>query len=610
MTKLIWWSILLLVTTVFAQDASLLLRIRETQDSLIEEGANLGLLSEYDQLITDLEKAMEDNDEKITANLVAQVYYNKAIMELSLNKVQRAIGDLGRTLDLDPSFSLASSQLIKVLVERGRFGEIRARFSAEDYADTFLQMDKWENAYLRVSTYVSGETSEMSVDECLEIILMFLMPITPYNSNVFEAHLYCTKGKAKEAVADGDHETALALYKEIISDYSRLLNLHPQRNLQHYSDFAEYKLFTQLMAQDSWAIVKSCLRIDNVFEQCGSLSKMFSKLQDLLKHLEEYSILDGFLYPNVGEQTDLQQARLDSFDFDFRLIDETLSGRVNLAKREMSKLPKNVRSVYDFLMWKVDEFSQREFGVAARVSRLMFVEVLNKLACEAGVRSGKAKNPYCGEINDGNDMFFPKYAAQVDQLIKRKNFKEAQRILQKCNRNVQKTAFFKERWSVVERHRQQQQQKHQQQQQYEFHQRQQRLRQYQKQRQHQQHQQRQQQNQDKSKDYYKILDIPKDADEKTIKKGYRTQTLKYHPDKYKGGDLSEKQIEEKMQDINEAYEVLSDAESRQSYDRGDSGEGQGGGHPGGFGGQPNMNFHFDPNFMGNFMRDGHFQFHF
>ncbi|BGO90611.1 hypothetical protein NBRC10512_000175 [Rhodotorula toruloides] len=92
--------------------------------------------------------------------------------------------------------------------------------------------------------------------------------------------------------------------------------------------------------------------------------------------------------------------------------------------------------------------------------------------------------------------------------------------------------------------------------------------------------------QSKSKDYYKILGVSRDADDKTIKRAYRKATLKAHPDK-EGGS------EEKMAQLNEAYEVLSNPELRARFDAGDdpndptSGRG-GGGFPGGFssGGQP------------------------
>lgn len=65
------------------------------------------------------------------------------------------------------------------------------------------------------------------------------------------------------------------------------------------------------------------------------------------------------------------------------------------------------------------------------------------------------------------------------------------------------------------------------------------------------------------KDYYQILGVGKDADEKSIKKAYRQLARKYHPDM----NPDDKQAEAMFKDINEAYEVLSDAEKRQMYDR-------------------------------------------
>ncbi|KIX06908.1 uncharacterized protein Z518_04884 [Rhinocladiella mackenziei CBS 650.93] len=73
----------------------------------------------------------------------------------------------------------------------------------------------------------------------------------------------------------------------------------------------------------------------------------------------------------------------------------------------------------------------------------------------------------------------------------------------------------------------------------------------------------------KSKDYYKILGVSRDADERTIKKAYRTATKIYHPDKAAAKGMSKEEAEKKMAAINEAYEVLSDPELKARFDRGE-----------------------------------------
>lgn len=64
----------------------------------------------------------------------------------------------------------------------------------------------------------------------------------------------------------------------------------------------------------------------------------------------------------------------------------------------------------------------------------------------------------------------------------------------------------------------------------------------------------------KYKDYYEILGLKKGSSEKEIKAAYRKLARKYHPDVNKSSGASEK-----FKDINEAYEVLSDAEKRNRY---------------------------------------------
>ena len=65
------------------------------------------------------------------------------------------------------------------------------------------------------------------------------------------------------------------------------------------------------------------------------------------------------------------------------------------------------------------------------------------------------------------------------------------------------------------------------------------------------------------RDYYEVLGIGKQADEKEIKKAYRKLAKKYHPDMNPG----DKAAEQKFKEVTEAYNVLSDPEKKKLYDQ-------------------------------------------
>lgn len=65
------------------------------------------------------------------------------------------------------------------------------------------------------------------------------------------------------------------------------------------------------------------------------------------------------------------------------------------------------------------------------------------------------------------------------------------------------------------------------------------------------------------KDYYQILGVSRNATDQEIKSAYRKLAMKYHPDRNPGN----KEAEDKFKDINEANQVLSDAEKRARYDQ-------------------------------------------
>ncbi|KAJ7272532.1 hypothetical protein B0H12DRAFT_583920 [Mycena haematopus] len=105
----------------------------------------------------------------------------------------------------------------------------------------------------------------------------------------------------------------------------------------------------------------------------------------------------------------------------------------------------------------------------------------------------------------------------------------------------------------------------------------------------------------KTKDYYKILGVPRDCSEAEIRKGYRRESLKHHPDK--GGD------EEKFKLVVEANAVLSDPQRRERYDMGEDEDGMN--DSSGMGGMNGMDlselfaqFHGGGGFGGGFSRGG------
>ena len=113
------------------------------------------------------------------------------------------------------------------------------------------------------------------------------------------------------------------------------------------------------------------------------------------------------------------------------------------------------------------------------------------------------------------------------------------------------------------------------------------------------------------RDYYDVLGIDRNADEKTIKKAYRKLAKKYHPDTNAGNA----DAADKFKEVNEAYDVLSDPKKKKMYDQfghaafeagADPGAGAGAGGFGGFQSDGNgsyQEFHFEGGDMDDILKN-------
>ena len=66
-----------------------------------------------------------------------------------------------------------------------------------------------------------------------------------------------------------------------------------------------------------------------------------------------------------------------------------------------------------------------------------------------------------------------------------------------------------------------------------------------------------------NKNFYELLEVPREASEADIKRAFRKLSLKYHPDKNPGNEEAASTFKQ----MNRAYEVLSDKDKRQVYDQ-------------------------------------------
>lgn len=525
--------------------------LKEADALFAREGPTANVLHKYDRVVRDMER-----DTAVDDTTKSAVYFKRGLIAHLLQKDPVAIADFQKVVQLDPTHTQASQRLNELYVEQGLWDDVVGLDDARN---------EWNQLYeLAKLAMADGEYGNA---------LQFLTPVTTTSPNHVELHRLRYQAAKKLFEQDKTAVVADEPVSRIVTDsLAHLLKISPN-DIDNYLEFAIHMLFNQVEVQALKNTARACLRINNEFAECGQLSKLHNKFGDLFAALEDYLILMGHYY-SVDSQHEVEEPK-----FDWSMIHNVLFvepvRKVN--RRDQGKWKNN----YEYLEW----VATNNYNGA----NSQFLTDLRRMACEAMIQKGDflGAQKLCGTVNG---PFLPRDIPQIDKLIKNKQFQDAKRILdQYALSNVGELQLFNDRYQKIDewmrqrqRERQRQQQQHQQQYQQQYRQ------------QHQQQQRAPPRARSPPKhDYYKILDVDKDADERTIRKAYRTQTLKYHPDKSKSLGLTPEEAEAKMQEVNKAYEVLSDKELRERYDLGEdpndpeSQGGGGGGYPGGFqGGNP------------------------
>ncbi|KAL6449984.1 LOW QUALITY PROTEIN: DNJ1 Tetratricopeptide repeat and J domain-containing co-chaperone DNJ1 [Candida maltosa Xu316] len=582
--------VLLLNVTLGTSTDSFEKQLSEVDQLFSQQGPTITVLQAYEDVIRTA-KSQSSTD----INLLAKLFFKKAIIEINLNKETQAISDLKHVLDMDPLMKPAKDKLSDILVSKADFESLEKYLDKKKDSGIYQIMDNFSKNFQSAEMLFNEKAYSECIDKLNEI--MISSPDSyEVNELFYSANLEMYRNDTNMEI--NYMGEGLPCKKVIVLVLKKLVDINPMKNLGTLSQFL---LDFELQFENAVKVVKNCLKIDNEFKDCGKLSKYYSRFQDFLKILESYSIIQGHYYMNTENNVKLDDNDLIDPQIDFKfVVDFLFNDELKVSKLDKRHLPSDINDNYRYIKYQVSKFYE-ENGFPGVINDVLLIQDLEKLACQAYITIGDVKKaePYCKAVNDSENPFLPKYIPEIDKYLKKNKFSKAETIMNKFNNNVKQTKLFTERWAKVEDyHRKLNEQR---QQQY-FHQQQQ-----QQQHQHQQYRAQPPRAARKPKnDYYKILDIPRDADDKTIKKGYRTQTLKYHPDKYKGSDLTPEQIEKKMQEVNQAYEVLSDRDLRERYDRGDDpndptnpGQNQpqwqyqrGGGPGGGAGGHQNFNFNF------------------
>lgn len=543
---------------------------------LAQKGPDLTLLQSYELLLSAMILSPEKQNK-----LMSRAYYKKGLIDMFLGKETIAIADFQSCLEQDSTMSLAKIRLAKLYLEHGRYNDLD-----ELATDASLKKNlEFQNIYQQKESALGSMkkseklSSEEKYMDCISSISDAIV-ISPRSPALYKTRIDCSVKaaiKGQKQVSSGDQhipsDSRELVASHLIPDYLMLEQLSPLV-VENYVNTANLYFFGLDEPENAAKHVRKGLHYDMDDKRLKQSSLFFKRnevLLALVKHFKEFDLW-------VFDEEDINVKPLEKKDF-AKAIQLLFHEKPNIPQRDINNVfkGKSFANNFEFLMYLIDEFNGQLTGEAHSSWKSLFGKKakshlingllldLNKMACESYLveKNVKEAKKYCENVvrlerqNHGDQnyetTFLPAKALEIQSYIKAKDLDKLKPLYE--NERIKTHELFKKTFERIEKMiAKEQQQRHQQQQQYQ-------QRQQQQWQQQQQYQQRQQQPRTPKNDYYKTLGVSKDASSRDIKTAYRNLVKKYHPDKYKGDDA-----EEKITEVNKAYEVLGDEEARKRYD--------------------------------------------
>ncbi|KAL0568435.1 hypothetical protein V5O48_013547 [Marasmius crinis-equi] len=511
------------------------------------------------------------------------LYYKRATAYLSLSRHALALDDFDKVLQLT-SNTFENAFLMKARIHLKEGDYTAAQSTLSTYLDSpstssstakqdALDLQSKVTEASQLYTKAQNEAKAHLPSACVESTSTLLRDYSPYSISIRSMRAECS-------LLSGDVAGA-------VGDYTRLASLLPAEEAMktHVRVFRLSYFFLPAPEEGAAALnpLKQCLHFDPDNKACLSLhrqakafEKSFAKLNDLLAKEDWRGAVGVLTESGKGKEKELLKKFDESMEAntlrELLLVPSPIEKKSKMGKEQEIPLP-NPRT-----------FSPRRQTLIRALCRAY----TNLATSSSGSTYQNKADTYCSELLKMTDC-----EDDIDGLVGKAQFllasdddtdaEEGVRLLEKAfeasgrsNRDVHRRLNEAKKAMKIR----------------------------------------------KRKDYYKVLSVSRDADEKTIKKAFRKAAKTAHPDK--GGS------EQKMAAVNEAYEVLSNPELRARFDAGDdpndptsgggspftytySGGGHGfpgGGFPGGGGGYPGGDHPFAQFFQQSGGGGQGFKFHF